>query len=85
MTLFTILGGLFLLGLVLWILYGYGFVVKSAVPKNENQVEKCELCQKKLSRSEMVERQVGDSKLLYFCEACVEDLSKDLALKQHRN
>lgn len=85
MTLFAILGGLFLLGLVLWIFYGYGFVVKSVVPRSDKQLEKCGLCQRKFSRSEMVERQTADSKLLYFCEGCVEELNKDLALKQQRN
>ncbi len=85
MTLFVILSGLFLLVLVLWIFYGYGIVVKPVEPKSSRKIETCDLCKKRLPRSEMVERQVGDSKLLYFCESCVKNLSKDFALKQQRN
>lgn len=84
MTLFVILGGLFLLGLVLWIFYGYGFVVKSVIPKGSQPIEKCGLCQKKFPRAELVERQVGDATLLYFCATCVGKLKEEAALKQQR-
>lgn len=85
MTLFTILAALFLVGLVLWIFYGYGLVVTSPGSGAQKPLETCGLCRKKFDKSEMVERTVGDSKLLYFCQTCVKELNRELTLKHQRN
>lgn len=43
--------------------------------------EKCTLCRRPLPRAEMVERQVGDSKLLWFCRECITRLASDIGMK----
>ncbi len=43
--------------------------------------ERCALCRQRFSKSDLVLRQVGDYKLLYFCRECVLKLYADLGLK----
>lgn len=74
----SILALLFLLMLVAIIFYGYGFVMKSARASADKNTEPCAICKKQFERRKLVEREIGDSKLLYFCEACIQRLYEDL-------
>jgi hypothetical protein len=68
----------FLVGLLFLVYYGYSVGVKKNVKPGEENLQRCSLCTNKFNRSELVERQVSDSKVYYFCHSCIESLSKEL-------
>jgi uncharacterized C2H2 Zn-finger protein len=68
----------FLAGLIYLVYYGYSVGVRRSVKPGEENLLKCSLCSKKFDRSQLIERQVGDSKLYYFCRTCIEGLRDDL-------
>jgi hypothetical protein len=72
----SILALCFLLLLIAIIFYGYGFIMKSARPSAEN-MEQCTICRVRFYRQQLVEREIGDSKLIYFCKACILRLYND--------
>ena len=59
------------------IVYGFGIVMRRAPVNQELTTEQCALCLKRFSKSVLVERQIGDSKILYFCRTCVQSLAVD--------
>ena len=73
----TILASLFLIMLVGVIFYGYGFVMKSAKNRGAEDVERCTLCKNSYPKRQLVERTVGDSRVLYFCKNCISILAED--------
>lgn len=75
----TILASILLLVLVAVIFYGYGFIMKSARARGEADVERCTLCRVSYDKGQLVERHVGDSRILYFCKMCIGKLSDDSA------
>jgi len=74
----TIGGIVLLIGLVFLIYYGLTLGLrKSSRPGAENLL-KCTLCQQRFDRTKLIQKQVGDSKLFYFCESCVRNLYGEL-------
>jgi hypothetical protein len=67
----------FLVGLVFLVYYGYSVGVKKNVKPGEENLQRCSLCTRKFSGSELVERQVGDNRVFYFCHSCIESLSAE--------
>lgn len=66
-----------LIGFVAYI--GYKTVIRKASPtKEELATEKCSICRERLAKELLVEREIGDYKLLYFCRKCVLGLAADL-------
>ena len=70
----SILAGLFLLFLIGIIFYGYGFVVKSTRTAGSENTEQCSLCRNTFDKRLLVEREIGDYKLMYFCKSCISSL-----------
>lgn len=77
----TIGSVLFLLGLLFLIYYGFSLVRKTGIKPGEENLAQCSLCTNKFDRTMLVERQVGDSRLYYFCPACIEKLNSELKQK----
>jgi hypothetical protein len=75
----SILAVFFLLMLVAIIFYGYGFIMRSTKPVLQNNIEPCTICKRQFERQQLVEREIGDSKLIYFCKACVVRLYDDVS------
>jgi hypothetical protein len=75
----SILAVLFLLMLVAIIFYGYGFIMKSSKPEGEENIERCAICRAKYDKRQLIEREIGDSKLLYFCKSCIIRLYDDVS------
>jgi hypothetical protein len=73
----SILAVLFLLMLIAVIFYGYGFVMKQTKSSSPQNIEQCIICKKEFRREQLVEREIRDSKLIYFCRACVIRLYDD--------
>jgi hypothetical protein len=74
----TTLAILFIVLLVGAILYGFGIVMRRPPTHDELTREKCSLCLQMFPKEELVERQIGDYRVLYFCERCVMNLQADL-------
>lgn len=70
----SILAGLFLLLLIGIIFYGYGFVVRSTRRVDAEIMEQCSLCRNNFDKRALVEREIGDYKVMYFCKSCISDL-----------
>lgn len=74
----TVFAALFL-GLILLVaLIGFKVATKPLQPPGEPQMEKCSICRSKFSKSILIERQIGDYKLLYFCPSCITSLHDEL-------
>jgi len=54
---------------------------KRSGPGTNPDAERCALCRKTFGKSELVLREVGDYKLLYFCKECILQLYADLGMK----
>ncbi len=74
---YVILSIIFIILLLFFIAYGWGIVMRRSQHAGGEAGEKCSLCREKFPRDTLVEREVGDYKLLYFCNDCIQSLSKD--------
>ncbi len=73
----SILAVLFLLMLIAIIFYGYGFIMRSVKPVSQKDYEACAICKRLFEKQQLVEREIGDSRLAYFCKACILRLYED--------
>ncbi len=75
----TGLAFVFLLLLSLLAVFGY----KVLGDKGPEAAEKtrCSVCRQPFGKEELLVRQVGDHKLMYFCRGCVLGLWSDLGMK----
>ena len=73
----TFLAIVFVASLLAAVFYGFGIVMRRPPTKEELQTEKCSICTAKFPKESLVERQIGDYKLLWFCRDCVLQLHKD--------
>ncbi len=74
----TILAIVFLIGLVALAAFGFRLVFKPGTRNTDLNTEHCTICRKRFERTMLVERQVGDYKMLYFCAECIEGMHKDV-------
>ena len=68
---------LILVGFVAFV--GYKTIIQRASPtKEELATERCAICRERIAKELLVEREIGDYKLLYFCRTCILGLAADL-------
>lgn len=77
----TILALLFLAGVLVLAAFGFKAVIKQGKAPQDLHMEKCSLCRQNYNKAVLVERQVGDYKLLYFCPACIAALHSEMVGK----
>lgn len=77
----TILASIFLAIMLLIAFIGFKVGAKTPKPTEDLYVEKCALCRRKFNKGTLIERQVGDYKLLYFCPECITGLHNELIRK----
>ncbi len=77
----TVLASIFIVVVLLVALLGFKAVIRQGKSPEEMNLEKCSLCGQKLNKASLLERQVGDYKLLYFCAPCINKLHNDLISK----
>ena len=77
----TVLAILFLVVLVVIAIAGSRLFGKQSMKPEEMNQEKCSICRNKLDKGELVVREIGDYKLLYFCRDCIVKLYADLRMK----
>jgi len=73
----TILAFLFLLIVLAVTFVGFKAVIRQGRSPEEIDREKCSLCRTPYQRTSLVERQVGDHHLFYFCHSCIDALYRD--------
>lgn len=77
----TVLALLFLAGIGAVAVVGYRLMFRRNVLHDTEQLEKCSICRQKFERDELVLRQVGDTRLLFFCRNCIVGLYSELGIR----
>ena len=77
----TVLAVVFLVFMVVVAIGGYKLLGKRALKPEEINTEKCSICRERFEKIQLLERQIGDYRLLYFCKKCVMGLFADLVIK----
>ena len=65
-------------------LYGFGIVMRRPPTQEELETEPCTLCGQRIKKENLVERQIGDYKILFFCGECIEKLSLESSKRNGR-
>lgn len=76
---FTVLAVIFLLVLVIIAFVGQKLLSQKTASMKESNREQCAICRMDFDKSELIERQIGDFKIMYFCKQCIEKLHADLS------
>jgi len=71
--------------LIFLIYYGYSVGIRRGIRPGEENRQKCSLCLQSFDRSNLIERQVSDNKVFYFCESCVESLYTEVQQRDRRD
>lgn len=77
----TILAVGFLLLVLAIAVFGFKAIVKQGKTPEDINKERCSLCRQSFSKSQLIERQIGDYKLFYFCSNCITQLHTELISK----
>ena len=77
----TVLAIAFLILLLLVAVVGYKAIIKQGKPPQDLNKERCSICREQFLKTQLVERPIGDYKLLFFCGSCITKLHTDLVSK----
>ncbi|HZY10661.1 MAG TPA: hypothetical protein VFF29_05855 [Bacteroidota bacterium] len=77
----TLLATAFLILMALVALFGYKILVKPNTSVEGLNTEQCTICRKKFTKDQLILRQIGDYKLLFFCQNCVMGLYSEISVK----
>ena len=73
---------LFFLATILAIAFiGFRFIIRQGKAPEDVNREKCSICRTQYNRSQLIERQVGDHRMLYFCQSCIISLHNEVISK----
>ena len=61
--------------------FGYKAFIQGAPDAEEQAMEKCAICRRRFAKTDLILREIGDYKLLYFCRECVMQLYADMGLR----
>ncbi len=78
----TVLALVFLLFILAIAILGQRLLSRKVESVKNTNSEHCSICRNTFDRSELIERQIGDGKVMYFCPTCIEHLGKDVREKQ---
>lgn len=74
----TILAVLFLLLLLVLAFFGQRLLSQKTASLQETDTFACAICRNSFTKRQLIARQVGDYKILYFCKNCIESLYADV-------
>jgi len=77
----TVLAVLFLTLVLAVALFGFRAVITRGKSPDDLQNERCSICRQSINKTSMIEREIGDYKVLYFCSSCIAALQRDLTMK----
>jgi hypothetical protein len=61
--------------------FGYKLVINRGTSPEEINTERCSICRERFHKNELILRQIGDYKLLFFCQKCVDGLDMESKAK----
>lgn len=74
----TVLAIVFLIILLLVAIIGFKAIIKQGKSPSDLGKERCSICREQFPKSQLIERQIGDYKLMYFCGSCITKLHTEL-------
>lgn len=74
----TVLASIFIALVLLVAIFGFRAALKRPPSIAELNTERCSICRQKFKKAMLVERQIGDYKLLYFCSQCIAELHNEM-------
>jgi hypothetical protein len=77
----SVLAVLFLIGIIAVSFFGFKAIIRQGKVPEDIHREKCTLCRVTYNKAQLVERQVGDARLYYFCASCIASLQSELTSK----
>jgi hypothetical protein len=77
----TILAALFLVTVLVIAFIGGKTILGRGRPGEDATREKCSICRTSLPKATLIERQIGDHRVLYFCPSCISSLHNELVSK----
>lgn len=77
----SILAVLFLATILAVSFVGFRFIIRQGKSPEDTNKEKCSICRTQYNRSQLIERQVGDYRLLHFCQSCIISLHNEVVSK----
>ncbi len=78
----TVLAVAFLLLILITAFFGQRLLSRKTESVKNSVLEQCAICRNSFDKAELVERQIGDIKILYFCSNCIKSLYKDIPGKK---
>jgi len=77
----TVLAVAFLLTLLAIAVFGFKAIIKQGKSPQDLNKERCSICREQFPKVQLIERQIGDYKLLFFCGPCIVKLHTELTSK----
>jgi hypothetical protein len=77
----TILAVVFLLLLLIIAVFGFKAIIRQGKPPEDLNKERCSICRQNFPTEQLIERTVGDYRVLYFCASCIARLHSELTSK----
>jgi hypothetical protein len=77
----SILAVLFLAVILVISFVGFRAIIRQGKAPEDINKEKCSICRTQFNRSQLIERQVGDYRLLHFCQSCIMSLHNEILSK----
>jgi hypothetical protein len=77
----TILASVFILTILVIAVFGFKAIIRQGKPPADINKERCSICREPFLKSELIERQIGDYRLYYFCSSCINALHRELISK----
>ena len=77
----TVLASIFIACILFIALLGFKTVIKQGKSPEELSTEKCSICREKFGKALLIERQIGDYRLMYFCTSCITKLHNEMKSK----
>jgi hypothetical protein len=77
----SILALLFLGTILAVALFGFRAIIRQGRAPEDINRERCSICRTQFNRSQLIERQVGDHKVLHFCQTCIISLHNEVISK----
>ncbi len=77
----TILASLFIIAVLAIAIFGFKAIIRQGKPPADINKERCSICREQFQKSELIERQIGDYRLFFFCSNCINALHRELTSK----
>ena len=77
----TVLAIAFLILLLIVAVVGFRAIIKQGKSPQDLNKERCSICREQFLKTQLVERQIGDYKLLHFCGPCIARLHTEFTGK----